>query len=260
MNSQPMPSRRTFVRVALSACIAPSVLACTSWPLAPGEGARLNARPGTPTRTPTRGTVTALGLDSLRDGYLYVPESYSPATAMPLFVALHGAGGEGRSWASYPARAEAHGFIVLAPDSRGTTWDLVRGGFGADVEFLDRALRLTFEQCRVDSTRIALGGFSDGASYALSLGVANGDLFTHLVGYSPGFYQPGEPITGRPRVFLSHGTQDQILPYRFSSEVLAPHLRDAGYDVTFVPFEGDHGVPAEISEAALDWFLPLAGT
>lgn len=255
MIDQPIQSRRTFVRVALGALMAPGFLGCAPAVIEPVVGPRLTARPGSPTRTPIKGAVTALGLDPFRDGYLYVPESYSADRPMPLFVALHGAGGEGRSWASYPDRAEAHGFIVLAPDSRSATWDLVRGEFGPDVEFLNRALRHTFEQCRVDSSRIALGGFSDGASYALSLGVANGDLFTHLVGYSPGFFEAGEPITGRPRIFLSHGNQDRVLPYAFTNEVLAPTLRDAGYDVTFVPFDGDHGVPGEISEAALDWFL-----
>jgi len=250
-----MPSRRTFVRMTLGALLVPDLVACAPSVVEPVVGARLTARPGKPTRTPVKGTVTSLGLDTFRDGYLYVPESYSPGTPMPLFVAMHGAGGSGRSWASYPDRAEAHGMIVLAPDARGPTWDLVRGDFGEDVEFLNRALRHTFQQCHVDASRIALGGFSDGASYALSLGVANGDLFTHLVGYSPGFYEAGQPITGRPRVFLSHGDHDRVLSYSFTSEVLVPTLRDAGYDVTFLPFEGDHGVPSEISEAALDWFL-----
>lgn len=87
------------------------------------------------------------------------------------------------------------------------------------------------------------------------MGVANGDVFTHLVGYSPGFHAPGMPITGRPRIFLSHGNRDSILPHSFTSGRLVPGLRDAGYEVTFVPFVGDHGVPGEISEAALDWFL-----
>ncbi|HKJ02614.1 MAG TPA: hypothetical protein VJ997_09170 [Longimicrobiales bacterium] len=258
MNTPASLTRRAFVHAALGALVAPNLGACASSTALVPQGPRLTARPGMPPRAadaPAKGTLTPLGLASPRDGYLYVPESYAPSTPMPLFVALHGAGGEGRSWESYPARAEAHGVIVLAPDSRGATWDLVRQGFGPDVRFLDSALRYTFERCRVDASHIALGGFSDGASYALSLGVVNGDLFSHLVGYSPGFYAPGTPVTGRPRIFLSHGDLDRVLPYSFTSGRLAPQLRDAGYDVTFVPFVGDHGVPADVSEAALDWFL-----
>lgn len=256
MNGPPV-TRRSFVRTALGALIAPGLAgACGSTaPTAIYDGPRLTARPSEPRLAPVTGTISALELGSPRDGYLYVPRSYAPDTPMPLFVALHGAGGEGRNWASYPDRAEAHGMIVLAPDSRDTTWDLLRGGFGPDVAFLDAALAHVFERCRVDPARIALGGFSDGASYALSLGVANGDLFTHLVAYSPGFYEPGEPITGEPSIYASHGRADRILSFSNTSDRLVPELRDRGYDVTFLPFDGGHEVPGEVSEAALAWFL-----
>ncbi len=54
-------------------------------------------------------------------------------------------------------------------------------------------------------------GFSDGASYALSIGLTNGDLFTHVVAFSPGFASP-VTYTGKPPVFVSHGTHDEVLP------------------------------------------------
>jgi phospholipase/carboxylesterase len=144
---------------------------------------------------------------------------------------------------------------LLVPESRASTWDVILSGFGPDVAFIDRALQFTFDRCRIDPARVALGGFSDGASYALSLGVSNGDLFTHLVAYSPGFMQTENPIVGLPKVFVSHGTSDPILPITASRDNIVPTLRDAGYDVTYTEFAGGHTVPAEISEAALDWFL-----
>jgi len=158
-----------------------------------------------------------------------------------------------------PARSVPAGFrrgmVLLIPDSRGNTWDVMLSGFGPDVAFIDRALRFTFDRCRIDPARVALGGFSDGASYALSLGVSNGDLFTHLVAYSPGFMHTENPIVGLPRVFVSHGTSDPILSVTASRDDIVPTLRGAGYDVTYTEFAGGHTVPAEISEAALDWLL-----
>jgi phospholipase/carboxylesterase len=148
--------------------------------------------------------------------------------------------------------------VLLMPDSRGGTWDLLVGGFGPDVEFIERALRYTFDRCRIAPARVALGGFSDGASYALSLGVSNGDLFTHLVAYSPGFMQVADPV-GHPAVFVSHGTADPVLPVTASRVDIVPALRAAAYDVTYTEFAGGHEVPAAISEAALDWFLGAAG-
>ena len=254
----PGMSRRRFVRTGVGALAAPLFLGCSNSSAGPDEvpapDPRLTARPGTPTLTPTLGS-TQLGLGSVRDGFLYVPTTYRPDTHMPLFVALHGAGGGGHHWESYKARAEARGMIVLAPDSRASTWDLGLGGFGPDVDFLDEALQYAFERCRVDPNRIALGGFSDGASYALSLGVSNGDLFSHLVAYSPGYFLPSEPIVGRPRVFVSHGTEDQILPVTASRDVIVPEFRDSGYDVLYEEFTGAHEVPPAITEGALDWFL-----
>ena len=58
---------------------------------------------------------------------------------------------------------------------------------------------------------VTVCGFSDGASYALSIGLANGDLFGHVLAWSPGFVAPPE-FVGRPRVFVSHGTDDRVLP------------------------------------------------
>jgi hypothetical protein len=35
---------------------------------------------------------------------------------------------------------------------------------------------------RIDPARLAFAGFSDGGSYALSLGVTNGDVASHVIG------------------------------------------------------------------------------
>jgi len=44
-----------------------------------------------------------------------------------------------------------------------------------------------------DPARVTLGGFSDGATYALSIGLANGDLFPQVIGCSPGFIAQAPP-------------------------------------------------------------------
>lgn len=249
--------RRDFVKGGLTALVTPLLLDCGVLSLEPDPpkgDPRLTARPGTPSVTPTPG-LTELGLGTQRDGLLYVPSTYSADTPAPLFVALHGAGGAGENWASYPDRAEARGMVFLAPDSRGGTWDVVLGDFGPDVEFLDLALQHVFDRCAIDTTRIALAGFSDGASYALSLGVSNGDLFSHLVAYSPGFVKSGDPIIGKPLIYVSHGAADGVLPVRISRDDIVPTFTKAGYDVTYEEFDGGHEVPAAISESALDWFF-----
>jgi predicted esterase len=178
-----------------------------------------------------------------------------PEGKVPLLVFLHGAtqSGEGLLRRIGPA-ADRGGVAVLAPDSRGTTWDAIRAGFGEDVVFLNRALESVFARLNVDPTRVAIGGFSDGASYALSLGLANGDLFPRVVACSPGFVVSAPP-NGRPRFFVSHGTADQILPIDQCSRIIVPRLRTLGHDVTFREFEGRHELPPAIADEAVQWMI-----
>lgn len=187
-------------------------------------------------------------------GLLYVPGSYSAERPLPLLLLLHGArGGAQGVIAPMTALAEAAGIIIVAPEARRRTWDVILGGFGADITAIDEVLDWTFERCAVDRKHLAIGGFSDGASYALSVGLANGDLFTHVLAFSPGFMEP-PAIVGRPRIFVSHGTMDEVLGIDASSRVFVPSLKDAGYQVRYHEFDGPHTVPPYIAREALKWF------
>lgn len=259
-------SRRGFLRatgcalaaVAIPGCGSSSSGSPTGPRPTPPNPHRLTARPGDPSLDPTIG-ASRLGIGGHADGILYVPASYAPDTPVPLLVALHGGGGAATDWDPYHPRAEARGLALLAIDARSSTWDLIDGVVGPDARFLDLALRHAFDRLRVDPARLALAGFSDGATYALSLGPANGDLFSHVVGHSPGPRVALGPLTGRPRFFVSHGTADPLLPVTTTRDVTVPGLRDAGYDVTFVAFGGGHALPDAVIESSLDWFLGEAG-
>lgn len=216
---------------------------------------RLLARPGQPRETGSRG-LHPLGLERRRDAFVYVPAGYRADRPAPLVVMLHGAGGSGRPHLHHlQPLADETGMILLAPDSRLRSWDIiVQSEFGPDVTFLDRALAWTFERYAVDPAHIAAEGFSDGASYALSIGITNGDLFTHVIAFSPGFMAPGGQ-EGSPRIYVSHGTRDAVLPIDSCSRRLVPRLKRAGYDVLYHEFDGPHTVPEEIAKEALDWFV-----
>ena len=147
---------------------------------------------------------------------------------------------------------EKAGIAVLAPNSRDTTWDAINDGFGTDVQFINDALERTFKTVAIDPERIILGGFSDGATYAISLGLINGDFCKRVVAFSPGFVVEGTP-QGRPQFFISHGTRDHILPIDRCGRRIACDLQSRGYEVTFREFDGDHEIPNEVLADALQW-------
>jgi len=246
-------TRRTFVVNA--GCALASVAfgdGCGSFTtVAQGNGGRLTARPRTGVATSLKSGPLGLG-DGSRDGIIQMPSAL-PEGRVPLLVFLHGATQTGAGMLRrIGAAADQQGVAVLAPDSRDGTWDAIRGGFGEDVTFLNRALELVFGRLDVDPARVAIGGFSDGASYALSLGLANGELFPRVVACSPGFVIQA-PAQGRPRVFVSHGTADQVLPIDQCSRVIVPRLRSMGYDVTFREFPGRHELPADVAQEGARW-------
>jgi predicted esterase len=92
---------------------------------------------------------------------------------------------------------------------------------------------------------------------ALTVGLANGDLFTHILAYSPGGYIERGKQTGTPRIFISHGTRDESLPVAICSRKIVSRLQEAGYTVVYEEFDGPHTVPPEIANQALDWFASL---
>jgi phospholipase/carboxylesterase len=95
----------------------------------------------------------------------------------------------------------------------------------------------------------------DGASYSLALGRVNGDLFTHLVAVAPGYLKPPAPPIGMPRIFVAHGTRDNVYNFLGSRHYIVPRLKTAGYDVTYLEFDGPHWMPAPIARQVLKWLV-----
>lgn len=222
---------------------------------------RLLARPRSPGQPPaatlppaTPGThaLGIFGADG-RDGLLYVPSGYDPARPAPFVLLLHGAGGSARGGLDLLlTQADAAGLLLFAPAARMQTWDAIMGVYGPDVAFIERGLAQVFARCSVDLERLAIGGFSDGASYALSLGLSNGDLFTHIIAFSPGFMAPRER-RGKPRVYVSHGVHDTVLPIERCGRRIVHDLRREGYDVDYHEFDGPHTVPPQIAQGSVKW-------
>jgi predicted esterase len=221
----------------------------------PYSDGRLHARPipsppRAPPSAPPPGGTHQLTFTDGRQALLHVPPPRDDGAPLRLLLLLHGAGGRhGGGDVLALADAMHRGSLLLIPDALSTSWDVLRGGFGPDLSFIDRALLWTMQRYHVDPSHIAIGGFSDGASYALSVGLMNGDLFSDILAFSPGFMAPLRR-QGLPRVFVAHGEADPVLPLE-RGHAIARRLADEGYEVRYAQFDGAHIVDPAIAREAL---------
>ncbi|TDR40120.1 phospholipase/carboxylesterase [Tahibacter aquaticus] len=221
----------------------------------------LSARPLAPA-----GAIAVAGKHRLRAGttaVLYVPAAIAAGAPAPFLLLLHGAGGKGEDMIRlFKEQADRRGIVLLAPDSADRSWDVALSmsgndgapSFGRDVKRIDAILQEAFARVDVDPQRVAVAGFSDGASTALSIGARNAALFPATLAFSAGgMVADWNGPTGR--VFFSHGAKDRVLPIAIARDSLAPALRASGFAVTFVTFDGGHSLPAPVLEQAMVWWL-----
>ena len=222
--------------MAGGAFAAPVLAACATAHQGPPE--RLAAPEPVPgSRLPPG--LHLIGTGGERDGVLSVPATEGPS---PLIVMLHGSGGTGRRASRLldPEAGDA-GCLVLAPDSRGATWDAVTGEFGPDVPFLSRALAVV----RPAASSIP----PSGAGRILG----RRDLCPRARASQRRPIHPPARLLARlpdPGCSAGHAADlrlpwvaDEILPIASCSRKLVPALRRQGYDVRYREFEGRHEVP-----------------
>src|ERR1700682_4548618 len=203
---------------------------------------RLSFTPAELTKGPLPPGRNRLGIADERDSVLFVPTGLDEHAPVPLFVMVHGAGGFPEKVLPFiEEHAERDKFLVLAPHSMYPTWDIVIGGSGPDLERLHQALTEVTSRYRIDRGHLAFAGFSDGASYALSIGITNGDIASHVIAFSGGFMSIFTQ-EGTPKLFIAHGLVDEQLPIETSGRANATKLKAAGYDVQYVEFNGLHAI------------------
>lgn len=226
-------------------------------------GPELTARPPA---APIANSDKRNGVLTLAGGaYAYLPKGLTGKPA-PLLVSLYGAGGQPNQVLEvYKPYADQYGFILLIPVSAKGTWDMiedlksrlgvelnVQPRYGKDLKAIDTALADVFTKVAVDPQKVGIAGFSDGATYALSVGTANPDLFKTIIAFSPGPAFVGRNVAGQ-HIFISHGEGDKVLSFA-NSRGNAARLRVKSAQVVFEKFAGGHEVPKDIREKALAFF------
>ena len=194
-------------------------------------------------------------------GVLLTPDEIDPHRMYPLVTVLHGAGRQDellvKGLRDEPERRQA---FFLVPRSVQPTWDLIASDERADLDFLEYAYDLIYRRYPIDAGRQALLGFSDGASYALSVGLSNPQLFRAIMAWAAGFatvdptfLREDDP---KPHVLLEYGTHDPVFPFEQIAVPMRAALEGAGYPLEFrIDQGGRHWPSGDFQREALDWFF-----
>ena len=192
------------------------------------------------------------------------PETPSDGPAPAVFV-LHGRGANEQDL--LPIASELpdtyHIISLRAPDrlQGGYTWyelDLSGGGlhqsqphqadFKRSLELIADSVEAAVESYDLDSNRLGVLGFSQGAITSMSLLLESPDTFQWVValhGYLPASHRELDPegIVDKP-VFIAAGSVDQIIPAA-RSEAAAERFEQLGAAVEYNSYDTAHGVSRE---------------
>ncbi len=160
-----------------------------------------------------------------RDYILYVPGSYSPDTAAPLVINLHGYTSSAQSQmdsGDFRSIADTAGFLIVHPmgteDILGYPhWNNTGNGDDVDdIGFIEDLIDALSAGYNIDNNRVYSTGYSNGGMMSYTLACQLSDRIRAVASVAGNMYngQPDECSPGRPvPVMEIHGTSDPVVSY-----------------------------------------------
>ena len=164
-----------------------------------------------------------------REYLIYIPSSYDPNSATPILLAFHGFGGYSQYFintADFRSLADQFNFIVVYPQGLvcgdGTTWNThPPGGDNKcsqdDIGFFAALLNEISGNYNIDSSKVFLTGYSNGADFSYSLACYQSSLVTAIAPVSGLMPMVNASSECQPShatsVMIFNGTNDYSRPY-----------------------------------------------
>lgn len=203
----------------------------------------------------------------LRPYTIYIPEEYQSEKEYPLLIYLHGSGEDDTSL--FRAEFIKKGFIVLAPNGRGTSnWYTIP----ESQTDINEAISDTMKNFNINTSRIILTGFSMGGYGVYRTFYENPQLY-HSIAIISGNPEPPSffgdkgisfledemiDIFNDIPIFIYHGKMDMNCPFELTSEFVA-RISEINTNVTFISDDkaGHGSMSAENRALYYQWLLDL---
>ncbi len=133
--------------------------------------------------------------------------------------------------APFPCEISPAGFQWFGFEDR--TPEMMLGGVRLAAEILDRFLDAELAKRGLEDRDLALVGFSQGTMMALHVAPRRANGIGGILGFSGTLIAPqllAAEMRSTPRVFLVHGTADQVVPFAALAQA-EKALKDAGFAV-----------------------------
>lgn len=201
----------------------------------------------------------------------------------PTVVLLHGYGSRAEDWLQFNDQfALPPNTRVIYPQAplrgpftgqRGWWWLNIEGNTPEGQRFPDYsskdpggiavAAKLVRDRLALERGPIVLGGFSQGAMTSAEVAFNSDQELAGLIllgGTTVHEDQWAGRFAARQRlpIFIAHGRDDGVLSFA-QMERFQGRLKDAGMDVTWMPFDGGHDIPIEVVSAMSQFVTRAVG-
>ncbi len=196
---------------------------------------------------------------------LRVPTRRPDTEPMPLVVVMHGRGADANDLADLAPMLDTPGGCRFVFPNAPRAWEASPGmTFGwtwfdgwppeHDSVVASREMLLRFiaeVKERYPTTKLIVGGFSQGAMMAFEAGLRTGA--DAIVAMSGGLYDQDLPQTLSPRpVLIAHGTLDDVVPVAYARRARLV-LEERGFPVEYYEYPMGHQIVVEEMDAVRDF-------
>ena len=201
-----------------------------------------------------------------------VPDDYTPESAYPLVIMLHGFGANMQDLAGLAPAINSAGYVYACPNApipfdlglghSGFGWMSPRGQGTAEetansVALLSDFFNTVFQQFNVPPGRAILLGFSQGGGMTYRCGLERADRFAGLAALSATLPDQKELASRLPEernqpIFVAHGRHDQMVSEE-TAHAAKSFLEEHGYSPEFHIYDMGHEISGDVLNDLVLW-------